>query len=254
MAKSLQCPSCGTKTRLDGVDTDTFRCDQCGQVLKVPPTARRPAASAAAGVAGAAGAAAGAGPPPRRRPSIPDDPGPSVEPPPRPTPSPVVSAPVATPPVVAAGGGTAVLANRDGPPIAPPPATRRGGAGRPPRDSLPLALRLGAWALAVPIGLAIVGIPARVLGYLTSQKLLDVFVKHTLARFVPLLVIVVLWALATTVLVEIFVEGGRWFMLRRRRGAMNAPDTFATDAPSQAPAPSPPPRRGRRSRRSRGKA
>ena len=108
--------------------------------------------------------------------------------------------------------------------------------------------------LAVPIGLAIVGIPARVLGYLTSQKLLDVFVKHTLARFVPLLVIVVLWALATTVLVEVFVEGGRWIMLRRRRGGATTPAAFAGDAPDQAPAPSPPPRRGRGSRRARGKS
>ena len=242
MAKALQCPSCGTKTSLDGVDTDTFRCGQCGQVLKVPPTARRPAAAGAAG------------PAPRRRASMPDDFGPSVEPPPRPVSPPVVSAPVsAPPPVVASSRGTAMLTNREGSPMAPPPSTGRGHAARPPRDALPLALRLGAWMLAVPIGLAIVGIPARVLGYLTSQKLLDVFVKHTLARFVPLLVIVVLWALATTVLVEIFVEGGRSIMLRRRRAAANTPEAFASDAPYQAPAPGPPPRRARGSRRSRGK-
>jgi hypothetical protein len=244
MAKALQCPSCGTKTRLDGVDTDTFRCDQCGQVLKVPPTVRRPAPSAAPAAPGAAGA------PPRRRASMPDDPGPPGEPPPRPVSPPVVSAPVpVTPPVVAAGGGTAVLTNRDGPPLAPPPSTGRGRAARPARDALPLVLRLGAWVLAVPVGLAIVGIPARQLGYLTSQRLLDVFVQHTLARFVPLLVVVVLWALATTVLVEIFVEGGRWFMLRRRRGTANAPEAFAREAPGQAPGPSPPPRGTRRSRR-----
>jgi hypothetical protein len=246
MAKALQCPSCGTKTRLDGVDAATFRCEQCGQVLKVPPTARRPAGSPAADAPGAADAAE---PPPRRRASMPDDPGPSVEPPPRPVTPPVVSAPVAAaPPVVAAGRGTAVLANPDEPPMAPPPSTGRGRAARPPRDALPLWLRLGAWVLAVPIGLAIVGLPARKLGYLTSQKLLDVFVKHTLARFVPLLVIVVLWALATTVLVELFVEGGRWLMLRRRRPAANAPDADAGVSPTQAPAPGPPPRRGRRSR------
>ncbi len=94
--------------------------------------------------------------------------------------------------------------------------------------------------LAVPVGLAIIGIPARVLGYLTSQKLLDVIVKHNLSRFVPLLVIVVLWALATTVLVEIFIEGGRWLMLRRRR--RGGPD----GGPGYDPAPvpvAPPPRR-----------
>ncbi len=111
-------------------------------------------------------------------------------------------------------------------------------------------MRLGAWVLAVPIGLAIVGIPARALGYLTSQKLLDVFVKHTLSRFVPLIVIVVLWALATTLLVEVFVEGGRWLMFRRRRHAeARTPTAYADDAP-----PNPPPRGRRSSRRSGGKA
>jgi hypothetical protein len=103
---------------------------------------------------------------------------------------------------------------------------------------LPLAIRVGAWVLAVPIGLAIIGIPARVLGYLTSQKLLDVIVKHNLSRFVPLVVIVVLWALATTVLVEIFVEGGRWLMLRRRRRkGPGGADGFATGPVSVPPSP-----------------
>jgi hypothetical protein len=97
--------------------------------------------------------------------------------------------------------------------------------------------------LAVPIGLAIVGIPARILGYLTSQKLLDVIVKHNLSRFVPLLVIVVLWALATTVLVEIFIEGGRWLMLRRRR-RLGGPGGADDVAPG--PVPPPPSRRSRR--------
>jgi hypothetical protein len=107
-------------------------------------------------------------------------------------------------------------------------------------------VRILAWVVAIPIGLAIVGIPARTLGYLTSQKLLDVFVKHTLGRFVPLVVIVVVWALATTVLVELFVEGGRWIMLHRRRRA--AGDSF--DAPPLAASPSgPPPRRRRPARR-----
>jgi hypothetical protein len=103
---------------------------------------------------------------------------------------------------------------------------------------LPLGIRLGAWILAVPIGLAVIGIPARALGYLTSQKLLDVIVKHNVSRFVPLLVIVVLWALATTVLVEIFVEGGRWFMLRRRRHkGPGGADGYAAEPVSPPPSP-----------------
>jgi hypothetical protein len=105
-------------------------------------------------------------------------------------------------------------------------------------------VRILTWVLAIPIGLAIVGIPARTLGYLTSQKLLDVFVKHTMGRFVPLAVIVVLWALATALLVEVFVEGGRWIMMRRRRRA--AGDRSESASPAS---PAGPPPRRRRARR-----
>jgi hypothetical protein len=134
--------------------------------------------------------------------------------------------------VFPAGGGPAV-----------PPAAPARGAGKLPRDALPLAVRVGAWVLAVPIGLAIVGVPARILGYLTSQKLLDVIVKHNLSRFVPLLVIVVLWALATTLLVEVFIEGGRWLMLRRRR---RSGGSDGGDDVGAGPGGPPPSRRSRR--------
>lgn len=227
MVRALQCPNCGTKKRLDGVESETFQCEQCGQVLKVPPAAR-----------GGSPPASDGGPPPPRRRSNPVDEAVAAATPARPAPT------RANPPPVVVGPTEA----------APPRSTAK-----PPRDALPLAVRIGAWVLAVPIGLAIVGIPARVLGYLTSQKLLDVFVKHTIGRFVPLLVIVVLWALATTILVELFVEGGRWFMLRRRSGhggAGPAPASPASPSPgptgaAAAPAP-PPPRRQRRSAGARG--
>ncbi len=146
---------------------------------------------------------------------------------------------------VAAAAGTAVLGPRGAPPVAapPPPSPRVTPADEEPgRQALPLAVRILAWVIAIPVGLAIVGIPARKLGYLTSQKLLDVFVKHTLNRFVPLAVIVVLWALATTVLVELFVEGGRWIMLRRRRARAAQPPA-ATGAPASATSDAPPRRR-----------
>jgi hypothetical protein len=223
MARALQCPSCGTMKQLDGMTADTFRCEECGQVLKVPAGARSGG--------GAPGTPAA---PPRRRPSpsstaaVPDGPAP-----PRRTtgaPAPVV----ATPPTATASRGAAPPRDRGGGGSEPPPPARK-----PPRSTLPLWIRIGAWVLAVPIGLALVGIPARALGYLTSQKLLDVFVKHTLSRFVPLLVIVVLWALATTILVEILVEGGRWIMLHRQRGVATA-DLQSFDAP---------PSQSRRSRR-----
>jgi len=116
---------------------------------------------------------------------------------------------------------------------ASPPAGRRDE--REPRDALPLAVRVVAWVLALPLGLAIVGIPARQLGYLSSQKLLDVIVKRGIDRFVPVLVIVALWALATAVLVTIFVEGGRRLMLRRRRTKANKRKARAGIDPLDAP-------------------
>ena len=239
MARALQCPSCGTKTRLDGVDSDTFQCEQCGQVLKVPPAARPASPAAPARPA----ATPGNGPaPPRRRTPAAEPPAASPDPALRDVPPPTVPAP--SPPVVVAAGGTSVLAPRDRDAVPRRGSGRGAGRTKPPRDSLPLGVRIAAWVLAVPVGLAIVGIPARILGYLTSQKLLDVFVKHTLARYVPLAVIVVLWALATTVLVEVFIEGGRWIMLRRRGqgpAALEPDDQPPPGAPAPG-APAPPPR------------
>jgi uncharacterized integral membrane protein len=129
----------------------------------------------------------------------------------------------------AGAGGTAVLSTD--PPVAPPMVSAptvapprgaardgvpaRGGDGR--RNALPLPLRVLAWIVALPLGLAIVGLPARKAGYLSSQKLLDVIVKSDLTRFFPILVIILLWALVSALLVTLFVEGGRRLMLRRRR-------------------------------------
>lgn len=203
MAKALQCPSCGATTRLDAVPAGgAVRCESCGQTMKAPPgVGRRSAASSEGGGAAAA-------PPPRRSRS---------------------RAPAGAGAPVAAGGGTAVMAQGPAPapprpaaaPVAAPPVRPSEPASAPARtderDALPLALRIGAWVLALPLGLAIVGIPARQLGYLSSQKLLDVIVKRDLGRFLPIVVIIALWALVSAVLVTLFVEGGRRLMLRRRR-------------------------------------
>src|SRR5580704_6169497 len=98
MAKALQCPNCGTKKRLDGLATDTFRCEQCGQVLKVPPTAARaPRPGASASPPGG-----GAAPPPRRR-------APSPAAPPAPAPSRTASPPVVAAPPRERDAGTAVF-------------------------------------------------------------------------------------------------------------------------------------------------
>jgi hypothetical protein len=96
-------------------------------------------------------------------------------------------------------GPVTVYAPGDSPPPGPI------GDGREPTRFV----RILAWVVALPIALIAVGIPARKAGYLTGQKLLDVIVKHDIGRFVPLLVIVALWALVTAVLVTVFIGGAR---------------------------------------------
>jgi hypothetical protein len=221
MAKALQCPSCGTKKRIDALaDGASFRCEQCGQVLKVPPGLQarpepgtpKPGGAAPQAVAPRQPATSGGAPPPapRRR-----------------------SRPTVTAGGAASGaGGTAVLSSAPSPgtaaPVSSPVAVpSRGSApdgagaagadrGRSSREALPLPLRVLAWLVALPLGLAIVGFPARKAGYLSSQKLLDVIVKSDMSRFVPIVVIILLWALVSAALVTLFVEGGRRLMIRRR--------------------------------------
>lgn len=130
-----------------------------------------------------------------------------------------VSASVLSPPGPGPAGAVApvVVAPRvQAPDYSGAPGGTVGEAGRSGRGALPLPLRILAWVVALPLGLAMVGGPARKAGYLSSQKLLDVIVKSDMSRFVPIAVVVVLWALVTAILVTIFVEGGRRLMLRRR--------------------------------------
>jgi hypothetical protein len=107
----------------------------------------------------------------------------------------------------------------------PPKAPKTAGAGTRPakeRSRLPWPLRVLAWVVAIPLGLVLVGVPARKAGYLSSQKLLDIVIERDLDRYVPLAVIVVLWALVTALLVQLLIEGGGWLMRRRGRSATGA--------------------------------
>jgi hypothetical protein len=247
MAKALQCTSCGATTRIDALaDGATFQRETCGQVMKVPPGlagrssgGRAPApAPAPAGAPGASSsdapasavAPADAPPAPRRRsrPAVPVA-----------AAAPGVAGATGAP---AVGGGTAVLTPGDPAPPGPAPAPSRSargatGSGGAPRDdrrdALPLWMRILIWVIALPVALAIVGIPARQLGYLTSQKLLDVIVKTDLSRFVPILVIIVLWALVTAVLVTASIEGGHRLLQRRRDRATDQGQMSALDSPSE---------------------
>lgn len=223
MAKALQCPSCGTKKRIDTLaGGDSFTCEGCGQVTKVPPgldvdhrgsrSARRSkpapvvAATSAAGAppappkrrsGGAGGGSAVAGSAASRSAAIGESAG---------------TAAIPVPPSDEPRGGVAVAA----PPVRGSGSRR----GAPTGDSAPRPVkaywRVLAWLVALPIALAAVGIPARGAGYLNSQRLLDVIVEKNFTRFVPILVIVVLWALVTAVLVTVMIAVGQRLASRRR--------------------------------------
>jgi hypothetical protein len=203
MAQSFECPACGARTRVDQLTAgDGMRCERCRHALKVsgaatpPPPPRR---------GGSVSSGAGAPPPRRKRQPVGEDGGTGEMPRDQ------------RPAVSTSRGSGPVKVGPSEPPR--PPAARRGRERS--RSSRPS--RLLAWVVALPIALVAVGLPARKAGYLTGQKLLDVIVEHDLGRFVPLLVIVALWALVTAVLVTLFLEGGNWLSTRRaqRRAAVS---------------------------------
>ena len=72
MARALECPACGHRHRLETIPSSgTFRCEQCGQVLKVPAAVSSepgapPPPHAAPATATRTGAPAPVAPPARR--------------------------------------------------------------------------------------------------------------------------------------------------------------------------------------------
>jgi hypothetical protein len=241
------------------------------------PVAPRERAAPPAMVVASTAAAGSVPPPPRRRrrsadaPDAPVVAAEPVDPAPvaavaavsddEPVPDPVNTVPISAVAAGAAGGAVAGAAGRrmvsSASPAAatavapeslaedaPAPRTRArrsraSGADTAP-DALPVVFRILIWIVALPIGLALVGIPARKAGYLSSQKLLDVVIKHNLDRFFPLAVIVVLWALVTAIVVQLLAEGGRAWRHKRRleHEAATRPKIV-----SSSPGVTPPPRR-----------
>jgi hypothetical protein len=162
----------------------------------------------------------GAPPPPRRGSGSATDPAPPAPRRRERNAEPVVVQPTVAAPVSAGAAGK--------PPKTPKPSKPGGAQARPAkaRTQLPWPFRVLAWVIAIPLGLALVGIPARKAGYLSSQKLLDIVIERNLDRYLPLAVIVILWALVTALLVQVLVEGGGWLMRRREeRRAQPVPNT-----------------------------
>ncbi len=59
--------------------------------------------------------------------------------------------------------------------------------------------------------------PAYELGLIEKNDVLDVFVGSGAGRYTRLAVGTLIWALITALLVQLFVEGGRWWVGRRRQ-------------------------------------
>ncbi len=260
MARVLECPACGARTPLHAVPgTDTFRCERCGQALKVPPTVTggtapdpsaspstsaspsgrqpgppprsgRSASAAAAGTAGAAGASSAAAPAAAPAPGSPAAP----TPPPRRGGS---AAPVGAAATAAAVSATvdrnappAEQGNGAKPPKAGSAATPSAAADRGGRSKVAWYWRVVAWIVAVPLGLVLTAWPAYKLNGIRKDDLLDVFVGSGTGRYTRLAALTLIWALVTALLVQLFVEGGRWLARRRRQRRAAA----AAEAPPAA--------------------
>jgi len=115
-------------------------------------------------------------------------------------------------PAVAATAGAAGTADTSG-----ERAARRKGATPTRAKRVHWYWRILAWVVAIPLGLLVTGWPAFRFDLLNKDDLLDVFVGEGSGRYVRLLLFAAAWALVTALLVQLFVEGGRWFAARRAR-------------------------------------
>jgi hypothetical protein len=188
MAKAIQCPTCGRKLGVGSLpDAPTFRCPSCGKNLKVPAQFRPSVMASQRHV---------------RRPS------PEAQP---------SSTAVLPKQVPARAARSAPAAARRPAPARPPvrPTTEPGD------KPLPLPIRLLAWFAALALGLLITGWIARISGWLSGDRLVDVFTgTGGMERYLRVVALAPAWALVTTLLLTGFLEGGR--ALARRRNEVRA--------------------------------
>jgi hypothetical protein len=188
MAKAIQCPTCGRKQGVASLpDAPTFRCPSCGKNLKVPA---------------------------QFRPSVMASPRHVRRPSPEAQSSSTAVLPKQAP---ARAARSAPAAARD-PAPARPPVRSTGEAGEKP---FPLPIRLLAWFVALVLGLLITGWIARISGWLSGDRLVDVFTgTGGMERYLRVVALAPAWALVTTLLLTGFLEGGR--ALARRRNELRA--------------------------------
>jgi hypothetical protein len=167
-----------------------FRCDGCGQRLKVPDQFRPSVMTSSRHIR----------PPDSNRPES------TSVLPPRPAP-----------------------ASRTAAAAASPAAARPRPAPRPPvgavgekeeKEKASLLVRLLGWAIALPLGLLATLWVARITGWLSGERLVDVFTGTGSARYIRVIAIAPVWALFTTLILTLLVEAGR--ALARRRAEKRA--------------------------------
>jgi hypothetical protein len=169
-------------------DAPTFKCDKCGQPLKVPAQFR-----------------------------------PSVMASPRHVHQPEPAGPDETAVLPKRPPATAPeeprVASAPAPARRPKPA-RPGPEPEAPRDAVSKPLRVLAWVAAMVLGLVITLWVARITGWLSGDRLVDVFTQEGWARYIRVVAVAPVWALFTTLLLTLFLEGGR--ALARRRAEKRA--------------------------------
>jgi hypothetical protein len=106
------------------------------------------------------------------------------------------------------------------PKAARPPKAPRPSADAPRTDAFALPLRVLAWVVALALGLVVTIWVARVTGWLSGDRLVDVFVGTGMTRYIRVIAVAPVWALFTTLLLTLFLEGGR--ALARRRAEKRA--------------------------------
>jgi hypothetical protein len=227
VARALQCPGCRTTYPVGSLpDLPAFRCETCGRALKVPaqfrphadvdlppapPPGRPPAAVGGPPVVSPAPSQRR---PPREHTAVYDAPTP-LQPRPSTAASPTFQAQV-------------------------PPSRRRSSAAGDAKA--PWWLLVFAWVVALPAGLFLVVYPARKLGFLSGQKLVDVIVGTSWGRYWRVLAIAPMWALVTTIIVQLILLAGRALARRRRqiRDEQASPaSTSRRGRTRNAPAPAP---------------
>jgi hypothetical protein len=91
-----------------------------------------------------------------------------------------------------------------------------------------------AWVVAVPLGFVIAAWPSYQFGLISKDDVLDIFVGSGADRYLRLAAVTAIWAVVTALLVQLFVEGGRWWAARRR-ARRRQPRPRATPVPTPGP-------------------